>query len=259
MADDDDEFAGDAEIKALQNEVAIRDRALAEAVLRADEQAAEIALLRLALAERHRALGRVEAAAQECAAALTGAYEEARLMREEVAFLRRAADEHAGLAAAVKKADALSAQLKITLKQRAETDAALSRAQQTGELRGAALEAAQTELAALRQELAVRDAEPPRGADRPEMAIEGLPAQAERETAIGHRVTLVASYRGYNLVELDETVIALRQDLGPVDLRSEKLGDRDLPPFVLRCEIVDQQAEDLLGVLQKRIDALLGS
>jgi hypothetical protein len=54
-------------------------------------------------------------------------------------------------------------------------------------------------------------------------------------------------------------MVALRQDLGPVDLRSEKLGDRDLAPFVLRCEVTNNPADALKRVLQQRIDDLLGS
>ena len=116
----------------------------------------------------------------------------------------------------------LSARIKTVLRQRAEADAALSRIQQTAELRGAALEAAQTELVDLRKVLAARADEHAQSAGRPEeMTTELLTAQAARDAAIRHRVTLVGSYRGYNFVELDDSMVALRQDLGPVDLRNE--------------------------------------
>ena len=150
--------------------------------------------------------------------------------------------------------------MKTALRQRAEADAALSRVQQTAELRGAALEAAQTELVGLRKVLAARDDELAQSASRPEEMTTGLlNAQAERDAAIRHRATLIGSYRGYNFVELDDSMVALRQDLGPVDLRSEKLGDRDLAPFVLRCRAADNPAEALKRVLEQRIDDLLGS
>ena len=57
-------------IDELQIAVALRDRALAEAQLWADEQVAKTAMLRRLLAERDDALDRVEAAAREQATAL---------------------------------------------------------------------------------------------------------------------------------------------------------------------------------------------
>jgi chromosome segregation ATPase len=244
------------EIDVLQKAIALRDLALAEAQLRADENAAETAVLRRILAERDNALDRVEAAARERAAALAGAYKELELLREEIAVLRRATEKEAGLTEAVKQADMLSTRIKTALRQRAEADAALSRVQQTAELRSAALEAAQTELVALRKTLAARNDELAQSAARLEELLGG---QAERDAAIRGRITLIASYRGYNLVELDDSMVALRQDLGPVDLRTEKLGDRDLAPFVLRCEAATNPADPLIRVLQQRIDDLLGS
>jgi len=244
------------EIDVLQKAIALRDLALAEAQLRADENAAETAVLRRILAERDNALDRVEAAARERAAALAGAYKELELLREEIAVLRRATEKEAGLTEAVKQADMLSTRIKTALRQRAEADAALSRVQQTAELRSAALEAAQTELVALRKTLAARNDELAQSAARLEELLGG---QAERDAAIRGRITLIASYRGYNLVELNDSMVALRQDLGPVDLRSERLGDRDLAPFVLRCEAAHNPADALIRVLQQRIDDLLGS
>jgi chromosome segregation ATPase len=244
------------EIDVLQKAIALRDLALAEAQLRADENAAETAVLRRILAERDNALDRVEAAARERAAALAGAYKELELLREEIAVLRRATEKEAGLTEAVKQADMLSTRIKTALRQRAEADAALSRVQQTAELRSAALEAAQTELVALGKTLAARNDELAQSAARLEELLGG---QAERDAAIRGRITLIASYRGYNLVELDDSMVALRQDLGPVDLRTEKLGDRDLAPFVLRCEAATNPADPLIRVLQQRIDDLLGS
>jgi chromosome segregation ATPase len=244
------------EIDVLQKAIALRDLALAEAQLRADENAAETAVLRRILAERDNALDRVEAAARERAAALAGAYKELELLREEIAVLRRATEKEAGLTEAVKQAGMLSTRIKTALRQRAEADAALSRVQQTAELRSAALEAAQTELVALRKTLAARNDELAQSAARLEELLGG---QAERDAAIRGRITLIASYRGYNLVELDDSMVALRQDLGPVDLRTEKLGDRDLAPFVLRCEAATNPADPLIRVLQQRIDDLLGS
>jgi hypothetical protein len=170
--------------------------------------------------------------------------------------LRRATEKEAGLTEAVKQAGMLSTRIKTALRQRAEADAALSRVQQTAELRSAALEAAQTELVALRKTLAARNDELAQSAARLEELLGG---QAERDAAIRGRITLIASYRGYNLVELDDSMVALRQDLGPVDLRTEKLGDRDLAPFVLRCEAATNPADPLIRVLQQRIDDLLGS
>jgi len=255
-----DEGATALEIDVLQRAIALRDRALAEAQLRADENAAETAVLCRLLAERDNALDRAEAAARERAAALASAYKEVELLREEIAVLRRATDKEAGLIELVKQADVLSARIKTALRQRAEADAALSRVQQTAELRGAALEAARTELAGLRKVLAARDDELAQSASRPEEMTTGLlTAQAERDAAIRRRATLIGSYRGYNFVELDDSMVALRQDLGPVDLRSEKLGDRDLAPFVLRCGAADNPAEALKRVLEQRIDDLLGS
>ena len=254
-----DEGATALEIDVLQRAISLRDRALAEAQLRADENAAETAVLRL-LAERDNGLDRVEAVARERAAALASAYKEVELLREEIAVLRRATDKEAGLIELVKQTDVLSARMKTALRQRAEADAALSRVQQTAELRGAALDAAQTELAGLRNALAARDDELAQSASRPEEMTTGLlTAQAERDAAIRRRATLIGSYRGYNFVELDDSMVALRQDLGPVDLRSEKLGDRDLAPFVLRCGAADNPAEALKRVLEQRIDDLLGS
>jgi chromosome segregation ATPase len=250
-----DEGTTALEIDVLQKAIALRDLALAEAQLRADENAAETAVLRRILTERDNALDRVEAAARERASALAGAYKEVELLREEIAVLRRATENEAGLTEAVKQADMLSTRIKTALRQRAEADAALSRVQQTAELRTAALEAAQAELVALRETLAARDDELAQSAARLE---ELLSAQAERDAAIRSRITLIASYRGYNLVELNDSMVALRQDLGPVDLGSEKLGDRDLAPFVLRCEAANDPA-DLRRVLQRRIDDLLGS
>ena len=244
------------EIDVLQKAIALRDLALAEAQLRADENAAETAVLRRILAERDNALDRVEAAARERASALAGAYKEVELLREEIAVLRRATENEAGLTEAVKQADMLSTRIKTALRQRAEADAALSRVQQTAELRSAAFEAAQTELVALRKTLAARNDELAQSAARLEELLGG---QAERDAAIRGRITLIASYRGYNLVELDDSMVALRQDLGPVDLRTEKLGDRDLAPFVLRCEAATNPADPLIRVLQQRIDDLLGS
>ena len=250
-----DEGTTALEIDVLQKAIALRDLALAEAQLRADENAAETAVLRRILAERDNALDRVEAAARERASALAGAYKEVELLREEIAVLRRATEKEAGLTEAVKQADMLSTRIKTALRQRAEADAALSRVQQTAELRSAAFEAAQTELVALRKTLAARDDELAQSAARLE---ELLGEQAERDAAIRGRITLIASYRGYNLVELNDSMVALRQDLGPVDLGSEKLGDRDLAPFILRCEAANDPA-DLRRVLQRRIDDLLGS
>jgi len=59
-----DEGATALEIDVLQRAIALRDRALAEAQLRADENVAETAVLRRLLAERDNALDRVEAAAR---------------------------------------------------------------------------------------------------------------------------------------------------------------------------------------------------
>jgi hypothetical protein len=206
-----DEDTSALELDPLQRAIALRDRALAEAQLRADE-AGETAVLRRLIAERDNALDRAEAAARERAAALVSAYKEAELLRGEIAVLRRAIDEEAGLTQPVKQADELSARLKTALRQRAEVDAALSRVQQTAELQGAALDAAQTELVGLRQVVAARDNEIARSAAQPEeMATELLTAQAERDAAIRHRVTLNGSYRGYNLVELDDSMVALRR------------------------------------------------
>ena len=70
------------EIDVLQKAIALRDLALAEAQLRADENAAETAVLRQILAERDNALGRVEAAAQERAAALASAHKELELLSD---------------------------------------------------------------------------------------------------------------------------------------------------------------------------------
>ncbi len=85
-----------SEIDVLQKAIALRDRALAEAQLRADEHAAETAVLRRILADRDNALDRLEAAARERAAALASAYKEVELLREEVGVLRRVTKKEGG-------------------------------------------------------------------------------------------------------------------------------------------------------------------
>lgn len=68
------------------------------------------------------------------------------------------------------------------------------------------------------------------------------------------RIRLVSSHKGYNLVEIDEAMVALRQDLGPIDLDNEPIGERELPPFVLRSELPDLSAR--IADLEARIEAL---
>jgi hypothetical protein len=50
------------------------------------------------------------------------------------------------------------------------------------------------------------------------------------------RIVLVESSVGpqgrYNIVQIDARYAALAQDLGPVDLALERLGDRDLSPWI---------------------------
>jgi hypothetical protein len=67
-------------------------------------------------------------------------------------------------------------------------------------------------------------------------------------------IRLVSSYKGYNLVEIDDAAVALRQDLGPVDLDKERVGERELPPFILRSELSDVSSR--IAELEARIEAL---
>ena len=67
-------------------------------------------------------------------------------------------------------------------------------------------------------------------------------------------IRLVSSYKGYNLVEIDDAAVALRQELGPIDLDKERLGERELPPFILRSELSDVSSR--IAELEARIEAL---
>jgi hypothetical protein len=47
------------------------------------------------------------------------------------------------------------------------------------------------------------------------------------------QVELVEEVRGYNLVKAGERYVAVAKELGPMNLFQERLGERDLPPFLL--------------------------
>ncbi|HZY50005.1 MAG TPA: hypothetical protein VFE64_09525, partial [Devosia sp.] len=102
------------------------------------------------------------------------------------------------------------------------------------------------------QKLRKRLAHEPPGA-YPE--IERWVQDAQHEPKSRQRnIRLVSSYKGYNLVEIDGTVVALRQDLGPIDLDKERVGERELPPFILRSELSDFPSR--MAELEARIEAL---
>jgi glycosyl transferase family 2 len=102
------------------------------------------------------------------------------------------------------------------------------------------------------QKLRKRLAHEPPGA-YPE--IERWVQDAQHEPKSRQRnIRLVSSYKGYNLVEIDGAVVALRQDLGPIDLDKERVGERELPPFILRSELSDFPSR--IAELEARIEAL---
>jgi putative sugar O-methyltransferase len=87
--------------------------------------------------------------------------------------------------------------------------------------------------------------------------IEHWLAEAQATSKTAHRrIALVTSYHGYNLVEIDDTMIAVRQDLGPIDLQSERLGEREFPPYILKADAADPSLR--VHQLEQKIEALLG-
>lgn len=70
------------------------------------------------------------------------------------------------------------------------------------------------------------------------------------------QIRLLLSHRDYNLVQVGAAIIAVRQDLGPVDFSKERLGDRDLSPYILRAEKDGASREEAIASLRRRIDSL---
>lgn len=82
---------------------------------------------------------------------------------------------------------------------------------------------------------------------------------AETESRIKEgrrRVELLTSYREHNIVQVGEALLAVRQDLGPIDFSRERFGDREWPPFLLRVELSSLELEAAVTCLKQRIDAL---
>jgi hypothetical protein len=84
-------------------------------------------------------------------------------------------------------------------------------------------------------------------------APESMPPSTRREIS-GRHVALVASHRAYNLVRIGETLVAVRQDMGPIDFTSEMLGDRDLSPYLLRTEIPLDSIGQAITELKQRVN-----
>jgi hypothetical protein len=88
--------------------------------------------------------------------------------------------------------------------------------------------------------------------------IEHWLAEAPEDPEAARRhVKLLTSHKGYNLVEINDTTIAVRQDLGPIDLQAERLGERELSPFILTS--ASKEPSLRLRQLEEKIEALLGN
>ena len=60
------------------------------------------------------------------------------------------------------------------------------------------------------------------------------------------KVELVEAFNGYNLVKVDNSFIAVSQAIGDVDLMVERLGERDLPPYLLTGDSLENIKSKLL-------------
>ena len=47
------------------------------------------------------------------------------------------------------------------------------------------------------------------------------------------KIELVESFNGYNVIKVDNNFVAVLQELGNVHLMVERLGERELPPYLL--------------------------
>jgi len=60
-----------------------------------------------------------------------------------------------------------------------------------------------------------------------------LQVQLQKRKSANTKVELVQAFNGYNLVKVSSRFIAVLQAIGNVELMVERLGERDLPPFLL--------------------------
>ena len=85
-------------------------------------------------------------------------------------------------------------------------------------------------------------------------------APANLQAGRTHRVELLESRHGYNIVALGDRFVAVQQSLGRIDFTKERLGDRDLPPSILTGpskEALQQRLADLAARQGKKVELFL--